>query len=44
MSTEIAKTILEQLGGRKFTVMTGAKNFIAWDKAHEVLHNAKGGE
>lgn len=24
----IAKTILEQLGGRRFTVMTGAKNFL----------------
>lgn len=24
----VAKTILEQLGGRKFTVMTGAKNYI----------------
>jgi hypothetical protein len=25
---ETAKTILEQLGGRKFIVMTGAKNFM----------------
>jgi hypothetical protein len=24
----VAKTILEQLGGRRFSVMTGAKNFI----------------
>ena len=24
----IAKTILEQLGGNKFVVMTGAKNFV----------------
>lgn len=29
MSTMIAKTILEQLGGNKFIVMTGAKNFMA---------------
>jgi hypothetical protein len=28
---QIAKTILEQLGGNKFRVMTGAKNFIAID-------------
>jgi len=26
----VAKTILEQLGGNKFVVMTGAKNFINW--------------
>lgn len=26
---EIAKTILKQLGGNKFTVMTGAKNYVA---------------
>lgn len=26
---EIAATILEQLGGRRFQVMTGTKNFIA---------------
>jgi hypothetical protein len=26
---EIAKTILEQLGGRYFTMMTGSKNFVA---------------
>lgn len=26
---EIAKTILQQLGGNKFTVMTGAKNYVA---------------
>jgi hypothetical protein len=25
----IAETILQQLGGRKFTVMTGSKNFIS---------------
>lgn len=26
---EIAKTILNQLGGNKFVVMTGSKNFVA---------------
>lgn len=26
---EIAQTILQQLGGHQFTVMTGAKNFVA---------------
>ena len=26
---EIAKTIIQQLGGNKFVVMTGAKNFVA---------------
>lgn len=29
MSLEIAKTILEQLGGRRFSIMTGAKNFVS---------------
>lgn len=28
----IAATILAQLGGKRFVAMTGAKNFIAWDK------------
>ncbi len=28
---EIAQTIIEQLGGRRFQVMTGAKNFSALD-------------
>lgn len=28
MGVEIAQTILQQLGGRRFAVMTGAKNFI----------------
>ena len=28
---EIAQTILTQLGGHKFAVMTGAKNFVAID-------------
>jgi hypothetical protein len=29
MSTEVAETILEQLGGKRFIVMTGAKHFAA---------------
>ncbi|HEX2833938.1 MAG TPA: hypothetical protein VHW00_13085 [Thermoanaerobaculia bacterium] len=29
MSTQVAETILEQLGGRRFMVMTGARHFIA---------------
>ena len=29
---EIAKTILEQLGGSRFVVMTGSKNFVAGEK------------
>jgi hypothetical protein len=28
---EIAKTILRQLGGNRFVVMTGSKNFVASD-------------
>ena len=28
MSNQIAQTILQQLGGNRFAVMTGAKNFI----------------
>ena len=28
-SIEIANTILSQLGGNRFTVMTGAKNYMA---------------
>jgi hypothetical protein len=27
-TNQVAKTILEQLGGNKFIVMTGAKNFV----------------
>jgi hypothetical protein len=30
---ETAKTILAQLGGSKFALMTGAKNFIAYPSA-----------
>ena len=29
MGTEIANTILKQLGGNRFITMTGSKNFIA---------------
>lgn len=29
----VANTILEQLGGRKFAVMTGAKNFLGDEKS-----------
>jgi len=28
--TTIATTILDQLGGRKFIAMTGARDFVAW--------------
>ena len=28
MDNTVARTILEQLGGRRFMVMTGAKNFV----------------
>lgn len=30
---EVAQTILEQLGGNKFRVMTGAKQFVGSDNA-----------
>jgi hypothetical protein len=29
MSKEVAETILEQLGGRRFMAMTGARHFLA---------------
>lgn len=29
---QIAKTILEQLGGRRFVAMTGAKNFLGGER------------
>lgn len=29
MSQQVARTILEQLGGNRFAVMTGSKNFTA---------------
>ena len=31
-NTQIAQTILEQLGGRRLIVMTGARNFIAIER------------
>jgi hypothetical protein len=33
MSNQIAQTILQQLGGNKFLVMTGAKKLTAYDNA-----------
>lgn len=30
---EVAKTILQQLGGSRFVVMTGAKNFVSSDNS-----------
>lgn len=40
---EIARTILEQLGGNQFAMMTGAKNFIAAEKglSFKVGRNSK---
>lgn len=32
MANQIATTILSQLGGNQFAVMTGSKNFIALDR------------
>jgi hypothetical protein len=29
MANQIAQTILQQLGGNRFTIMTGAKNLVA---------------
>jgi hypothetical protein len=29
MTNQVSQTILQQLGGRKFAVMTGAKNFMS---------------
>lgn len=40
---EIAKTILEQLGGRKFVVMTGAKKFLVGNRSLLFRLPAKGG-
>jgi hypothetical protein len=41
---EIAKTILQQLGGNRFAVMTGAKNFVGGHRelSFKVGRNAKG--
>ena len=33
MSMEVANTILEQLGGRRFRVMTGAKDFVGGENS-----------
>lgn len=32
MSMQLAQTILNQLGGRRFTMMTGAKNLVATEE------------
>ena len=32
MSAVVAQTILQQLGGKRFMAMTGAKNLVAGDK------------
>lgn len=37
MSNEIASTILKQLGGNKFIVMTGSKNLVA-DECALTMH------
>ena len=39
---EIANTILQQIGGNKFIVMTGAKNFIAIERGirFNIMRNA----
>lgn len=29
---QVAETILDQLGGHRFVIMTGAKNFVSGDK------------
>lgn len=41
---EVAKTILEQLGGNKFAVMTGAKNFVGSEQGlmFKIGSNSKG--
>lgn len=33
MSLEVSKTILEQLGGRRFLTMTGAKHLVGGDNS-----------
>lgn len=40
---EIARTILEQLGGRKFVAMTGAQSFLVGDHSVTFRLPAKGG-
>lgn len=39
----VAKTILEQLGGRRFMAMTGAKNFMGSESALDFRLPAKSG-
>lgn len=41
---DIAKTILEQLGGSRFVIMTGAKNFVSGGKdlSFKIGRNDKG--
>ena len=40
----IAQTILQQLGGNRFVMMTGAKNILAGDNyiSFKIMRNAKG--
>ncbi len=33
MAKQIAQTILAQLGGKRFVIMTGAKNFVSGDNS-----------
>lgn len=41
---KVSETILQQLGGRRFTVMTGAKNFVGGNNtlSFHIGRNAKG--
>lgn len=43
--SNVANTILDQLGGNKFAFMTGAKNFTTDGKAlaFQIMRNASGG-
>jgi hypothetical protein len=43
MHMTVANVILEQLGGRKFAVMTGAKNFIGLESGLEFRLPGGGG-
>lgn len=38
-----AEEVLQQLGGRKFIVMTGAKNFVKNDKEKSIVFKIGGG-
>lgn len=33
MSSQVAQTILDQLGGQRFSTMTGAKNYVGSDNS-----------